>query len=70
MEMEEPNPFPRVLVEAEVEVNGARVSTKIMVDGVAWDHAEYVREEVKRQLRRKLADEILKHFDVRFTVQS
>lgn len=70
MEVEETNPFPRVLVTAETEVNGTKLSARVMVDGVAWDHAEYVRDEVKRQLREKIADEILAVVGIEYIVQS
>lgn len=61
--------FPgRVVVTAEVEFQGRRIVAYQMADKAAWDYSTGLQEEVKRFLRRKLADEILQVIDPEFTI--
>lgn len=63
-----PNPFERVLVTAEVEFQGQKIQVRQMVHAEVWDQHPDIEDEVKRVLRRALADEILQAIDPKFTI--
>lgn len=63
-----PNLFKRVLVTAEVEFQGQKIQVRQMIDAAVWDRYPDIEGEVKRGLRRALADEILQVIDPKFTI--
>lgn len=63
-----PAPPARLLVTAATEFQGEKVFAQLVVDEQAWTYSPGARDEVKRQLRLKLAEEIMKRLDVTVTV--
>lgn len=61
--------FPaRLRVVATTEFRGEKVFAQLVVDEEAWSYTPGARDEVGRQLRLKLAEEIVKRLDVTVTV--
>jgi hypothetical protein len=61
------SPWPgRRLVTATVEFDGRKLSACVTAEEAVW---QYASEEIRRDLTRQLADEIMKRLDIEFDSQ-
>lgn len=57
------NPFPeQVMVELRFEIDGETVYARKILEARMYDTFEGVREHVHRELKQKVAEEIMKRY--------